>query len=99
MGSARDKERLNISEEAVRDIAKIAQEAMMRELLAAGWRKMPSAAELTDCIISVDDQRDTDVLVAAILDLLEGEERHDWPPPLDSEPSALYNIEREPTNG
>jgi twinkle protein len=35
-------------------------------LIAAGWRKMPSAAELTDCIISVDDQRDTDVLVAAL---------------------------------
>lgn len=41
-------------------------------LRAAGWRKMPSVAELTDCIISVDDQRDTDVLVAAILALLDG---------------------------
>lgn len=40
-------------------------------LIAAGWRKTPSAAELTDCIISVDDQRDTDVLVAAVLALLE----------------------------
>jgi hypothetical protein len=47
--------------------------SMVDTVIAAGWRKMPIAAELTDCIISVDDQRDTDVLVAAILALMDGD--------------------------
>jgi len=28
----------------------------------------------------------------------EGEARNDWPPPLDTEPSAFYNTEKEPRN-
>ena len=48
------------------------EEPVADVLWSAGWRKMPSISELTDCIISVDDQRDTDLLVAAILALLDG---------------------------